>query len=110
MAHSIQYVKLMNSKEWRQTRNEYLSTHPLCEECKERGIVKPAQCVHHIVEVESGQTDRECEQLCFSRGNLRALCFACHSELHKQLRSHSKEAHHKRNAERLRRWVERIKN
>lgn len=107
--HSQLYVRLMNSKAWRDTRNKYLALHPLCEDCKERGIVKAAQCVHHMVEVESGRTDRECEQLCFSTGNLRALCFACHSERHTKAKSHTKEAHRQRNSERLERWIRRVR-
>lgn len=107
MAHSKQYVRLMNSRQWRETRNTYVASHPLCERCKERGRIRATQCVHHIVPVESGLTDRDCEQLCFSLGNLQSLCYECHAEVHRMERSHSKEAHHQRQSERLERWINR---
>ena len=46
--HSQLYIKLMNSVRWRRLRNEYLTQHPDCEECKRQGYIKPAQCVHHV--------------------------------------------------------------
>lgn len=104
MAHSKLYVKLMNSARWKKTRDEWLSQHPLCANCKANGIVESARCVHHIVPVESGRTDKQCEELAFSEANLQSLCYQCHAEIHKAERSHSKAAHHEREAERLERW------
>ena len=109
MAHSRQYVRLMNSKRWRDLRNDWLSDHPECEQCKREGRVALAQCVHHVTPVESGRTDMECEHLAFSRGNLMSLCYACHAQIHKAERSHSKQQHHDRERERLERWVSRLR-
>lgn len=36
------------SKEWRVTRNHYISHHPLCEECLRNGKTTPAKVVDHI--------------------------------------------------------------
>ena len=109
MAHSRLYVKIMNSKEWREARGSYLSDHPLCEACQAEGYVQLAQCVHHKTEVESGKTERECWQLATSSSNLQALCYRHHREAHRELRSHSKEQHQKREQERLSQWLSRLK-
>ena len=97
----------MNSKRWRQLRTDYLRDHPLCERCADEGKVRAAQCVHHINPVESGHTDEECARLCFAQGNLMALCYRCHADIHKAEHSHTKEGHQQREDERLKRWIER---
>lgn len=56
---------------WRKIRNAYITTHPLCEDCLERGDTTPAAEVHHILPLEHGGTHDE--------ANLRALCKPCHS-------------------------------
>ena len=65
MAHSKLYVQLMNSREWRELREAKIRANPLCECCQAKGYVVPSRCVHHIVEVESGRTEKECRDLCF---------------------------------------------
>ena len=113
MAHSKLYIQLMNSAEWRKLRNEWLSEHPLCEVCyRDYEIITPAQCVHHIVPIESGsaRTDADAKRLAFSKSNLQSLCFACHSAIHKADRSHTKAAHKQRESERLERWKARHTN
>lgn len=107
MAHSKLYIKLMNSKQWRVLRCQWLTDHPLCEECKRQGYVVAAQCVHHITPVESGRTDADCERLAFSAANLQSLCYKCHADIHKAARSHTKDGHKERTRQRLEQWVAR---
>ena len=107
MAHSRLYVRIMNSKEWRRVRNLYLGEHPLCEMCKAEGYYRPARCVHHRQEVESGRTEKECWEIATRTANLQALCYDCHAKVHRQQRSHSRESHHQREQERLRQWISR---
>lgn len=97
----------MNSKRWRDTRNAWLTEHPLCQECEKHGHVVAATCVHHIIPVESARTDKACEELAFSQSNLMSLCYKCHADIHKAARSHSRKAHHEREEQRLSQWVER---
>ena len=99
----------MNSKQWRVLRAEWLSEHPLCEECRRQGFIRSARCVHHLREVESGRSDAECMDLAFSKSNLQSLCFECHARIHKELRSHTRAAHHDRQQQRLEQWVQRQK-
>lgn len=107
MAHSKLYVKLMNSREWCETRARKMNESPLCERCKEQGFVTAARCVHHIIPVESGRTEKECHDLCMRWTNLQSLCFHCHAEIHKAERYHTKDTHKQREDERLQRWIER---
>ena len=58
---------------WRQIRSRYIAAHPLCEKCRERGKLTPAQEVHHILPLSRGGTHDE--------SNLMALCKPCHSEI-----------------------------
>lgn len=58
---------------WRRLRERFLSEHPLCEECLERGRAVPATDVDHI------RPHRGDEALMWDEENLQALCHACHS-------------------------------
>lgn len=105
MAHSKLYVRLMNSAEWRRLRAEILTAEPLCRECKQRGIVTAARCIHHRIEIDSAKTEAEAQNLAFSKSNCIPLCYECHANIHKAKRSHSREAHTKRQSESLQRWI-----
>ena len=77
---------IYNSREWKELRIAKLrSTNGLCEECMKQGIVTPARCVHHIIPIETARTKDEMKRLAFDANNLRALCFACHARIHKEL-------------------------
>ena len=59
---------------WHKVRNNVLKKHGgLCAMCKEQGIIKPADVVHHIDE-DSKNNRME---------NLMPLCYKCHTDIHK---------------------------
>jgi 5-methylcytosine-specific restriction protein A len=58
---------------WRKFRIGYLSAHPLCMDCAEQGITRPATEPHHILKV----SDRP--DLRLDERNLLALCHDCHA-------------------------------
>ena len=58
---------------WKRIRDRFISTHPLCEKCKEQGRLTPAEEVHHILPLSCGGTNDE--------ENLMSLCKSCHSEI-----------------------------
>ena len=58
---------------WKRIRERYIAAHPLCEKCRERGRLTPAQEVHHILPLSRGGTHDD--------SNLMALCKPCHSEI-----------------------------
>ena len=107
--HDKTYTSLIQSKRWRETRRWYLTEHPECACCRQRGIIRAAQCVHHLTPVETARTPQEAEQLCFSPTNLQALCYLCHAEIHRAARSHSKAIHRARTQQALERWKQQIK-
>lgn len=108
MSHGKLYMKLMNSRKWRETRIAVLRQHPLCQWCEAKGLIVPAREIHHIVEVESGRTEPEVRDLCFRMSNLVALCHECHASYHKSMRYHSKEVIKQRNIQRQAAWKDQI--
>jgi len=105
MSKSKLYIKLINSKQWRVTRHEALEREPMCEVCKANGRYRAAQCVHHIIPVESAYSDDQAERLCYDMSNLQSLCFKCHSEIHKSERYNSKEKHKERQSQKVQQWL-----
>ena len=83
MSKDATYRRLIQAKEWRTLRNAYLAEHPQCEECLAQGRYVAANCVHHITPVESAKDEQTARALCYSVSNLRALCLAHHSGIHR---------------------------
>ena len=77
--------KYYNTKQWKNLRNYYIRRNPLCEICLSKGIVKPANEVHHIRPFLSGRTDEERWQLLTDEDNLQSLCYKCHDEVHRKM-------------------------
>ena len=62
-----------SSVAWKKARVRYRARHPLCERCEAKGIVKPADMVHHKVPIEEGGPK-------LAESNLESLCWPCHGE------------------------------
>ena len=102
-------AEIYNSREWKELRVAKLrSTKGLCEECMKEGIVTAARCVHHVVPIETARTKDEMKRLAFDINNLRALCFACHARLHKELGSNTAKIVRQRAEARQDRWKDNI--
>ena len=56
---------------WKRIRNKFIKANPLCEECKDNGVLTPAQEVHHILALSKGGGNEA--------SNLMSLCKSCHS-------------------------------
>ena len=84
--NKIAASKIYNSKQWKYLRNSYLSEHPLCEDCLQEGIIKPAAEVHHIQPILTATTPGDMEALAFNPSNLRSLCVYHHKLVHKKMR------------------------
>lgn len=54
--------------------------HYLCENCLRKGIYRPAEIVHHIIELDPHNIENPEISLCFD--NLEAVCRECHDEYH----------------------------
>lgn len=105
MSRDKDYQRLLNSKRWKELRQWKLQQNPLCEICKSEGYIRSAIDVHHKIPCETARNVFEMEQLCFNPDNLQSLCIPCHQRLHREAKSHTKEAHKQRADERLARWI-----
>ena len=99
---------IYNSREWKELRIMKLRTNPLCEECMKQGIVTSARSVHHVVPIETARTKDEMKRLAFDVNNLRALCFACHARIHKELGSNTAKIVRQRAEARKDRWADNL--
>ena len=61
-----------NTTRYKQERDHFMSSNPLCAECRKRGIVILAQELDHIVPVH-----RAPEKF-WTKANWQALCKPCH--------------------------------
>ena len=76
--------KFYHSKAWLNVRSVVWDrAHGLCERCLERGEVRPANVVHHIVPLSPANMGDASVTL--NVDNLVALCHDCHTVIHKQL-------------------------
>ena len=102
-------AEIYNSREWKELRiAKFRSTNGLCEECLKQGIVTSARCVHHVVPIETARTKDEMKRLAFDVNNLRALCFACHARIHKELGSNTAKVVKARAEARQDRWADNL--
>ena len=54
--------------------------HYLCEECLRQGIYRPAEIVHHKIELDP--VNIENPEITLSFNNLEAVCRECHAKVH----------------------------
>lgn len=72
---------LYDSKAWADTRKAYMkSVGGLCERCSDKGLIVPAEVVHHKVPLTEENVSDTTVSL--SWDNLQALCRKCHAEVH----------------------------
>lgn len=108
MSRNHIYKRLINSKEWKLLRNKKLMNNPVCEECDKLKRSRLATEVHHIVPVESVPTESRMKTLMFSYSNLMSLCHECHSDIHRQMFSHTKESVKANNERKTESFVDRF--
>lgn len=56
---------------WAKLSRAFRAEHPLCEECRKKGIIKASTCVDHI------EPWPICGDRFYDRSNLQALCDEC---------------------------------
>ena len=107
--------RIYQSKEWKLLRNAKREANPTCERCLEmgkaagvkKGWVRPVQVIHHKIPIETARNFEEMKAIAFRWDNLQSLCFKCHSEIHEQMKSRSKEGHKRASDAALDRWIAR---
>ena len=107
MSRSKDYQRLLNSRRWWEVkRMVWQRANGLCEDCLKQGIVRAGVDCHHIVPVETATTPQEMERLCFDVNNVRLLCIACHSAIHKGMGKGTRKLAIERAKQRQDRWAE----
>ena len=80
MSRGIQ-AQFYKTKLWQNCRDEYLkSVGGLCEECKKKGLIVPAEIVHHKIHLNAVNVSDPTISL--NPDNLEALCRKCHGDEH----------------------------
>lgn len=73
--------RFYKSTTWQRTRAVAWSRDKgLCQDCLRKGIIKPAQEVHHIIELTPDNIDDAAVSL--NLENLVSLCKDCHASRH----------------------------
>lgn len=68
---------------WLKTRDFVLHRDlHLCQRCREKGKLTPAETVHHIIELTPQNIDDV--RISLDPKNLISLCRDCHAEVHRQ--------------------------
>ena len=98
----------MSSQKWVNLRAEILRKSPFCEIHEKKGYKVPATCIHHVREVESGQTEAESTELCYNPDNLIALCERCHKNIHQRKGYNTIAGQKRRAADRASRWINKV--
>lgn len=69
-----------HSKAWSDCRNAYIAQHPLCERCEAKGLIVPAEIVHHKIHLtEDNYRD---PSIALNFDNLESVCRDCHNKEH----------------------------
>lgn len=58
---------------WKRIRDRHIKQNPLCEKCKQKGVLTLAEEVHHVKPLSQGGTH--------AADNLMSLCKSCHSQI-----------------------------
>lgn len=106
MARDPRYIKMINSKRWKDLRLKKLQANPLCEECQRKNKITLASEIHHIKEVESAITYEGMSLLMFDYSNLMSVCHECHVEIHREAFSHTKEKVQENNKRQTQRFID----
>ena len=77
------YNRFYKTAAWRHLSHAMLVQHPICQSCHEKGIIKMANLVDHIVPIREDWSKR------LDPNNLQTLCYACHTEKTKE--DHARE-------------------
>ena len=91
-------MKLYNCQQWRNLRQIYRQSHPLCEDCLENDIITPTQDIHHILSpFDPNIGEVESFKRLLDWDNLRALCKTCHQRRHEEIKRKKKLEKHPKN-------------
>ena len=98
-------AEIYNSREWRELRVAKLRDKPLCQMCEQKQRYVSANCVHHIIPIETAKTKEEMRLLAFcGLDGLLSLCDECHAKIHKETGKGTTQLRRERAEARQERW------
>ena len=69
------------TKAWQKCRDEYFrKVGGLCERCKAKGLIVPAEIIHHKIHIDEKNINDP--SITLNPNNLEALCRVCHGMEH----------------------------
>ena len=72
------------TRAWKDTRRNYKqSVGGLCERCLAKGIIEPAEIIHHKIPLTVDNVSDV--NISLGWNNLQALCRKCHAEVHEEM-------------------------
>ena len=83
------HSKFYNSKAWKKLRLTYITENPLCQNCLQNGIIKPAREVHHKQIFSTANTEEGQWNLFLDDSNLMSVCSHCHHMFHTYAKEHN---------------------
>ena len=78
MRDTIPFYKTIKWKECRKAYMKY--ARGLCEECLKKGLITPAEIVHHKIHLTPENMNDP--NIALNWDNLEAVCRPCHAEIH----------------------------
>lgn len=80
MSQGLQ-AQFYKTKAWQDCRKAYYKqVGGLCEKCKARGLIVPAEIIHHKIHLDAEKVKDP--SIALNPSNLCALCSKCHAEEH----------------------------
>lgn len=73
--------KIYNKSKWQKLRDAKIMNDPFCEVCEAKGIITPAEDVHHRVSFMDKEGDERIA-LAYDYNNLQSICKSCHGKEH----------------------------
>lgn len=75
------YDPFLHTAQWEELRSAYRKSNPLCERCRQEGIIKAASQVHHVIARDSVEFRRN-KMTGYEWDNLMSLCKRHHGLEH----------------------------
>ena len=75
--HRERSDQLYHTPRWTRLSRAFRASHPLCERCRQNGLIRASECVDHVIPWP------HCQEQGFGfydERNLQALCLQCNAE------------------------------
>lgn len=72
--------RFYKSKTWQRCRDAFAKKQIYCQRCMAKGIIRPGEIVHHVIEINPDNINDPAISLNWD--NLELLCRECHAEAH----------------------------